>query len=109
MDLADVAGNTADGVHVAATGGAWMALVYGFAGLRDFDGMISFDPCLPQEWTGLRVPLRVRGQRLDVDLNHERLVLTLRRGRGLDVTVRGEAFKVSREEPVTVDLEPHRG
>jgi alpha,alpha-trehalose phosphorylase len=35
MDLGDVGGNVRDGLHVAALGGTWMALVYGFAGLRD--------------------------------------------------------------------------
>ena len=31
IDLANLAGNTADGVHVASCGGVWMALVNGFA------------------------------------------------------------------------------
>jgi alpha,alpha-trehalose phosphorylase len=32
MDLADIAGNVSDGVHVASAAGAWMALVFGFGG-----------------------------------------------------------------------------
>ncbi len=104
MDLADVSSNTADGVHVASTGGVWMALVYGFGGLRDFGGRISFDPCLPPAWSGLRFPLRIRGQRVDVDLTAERLRLVLTEGGGLDLTVRGEALKLTPGEPVTVDL-----
>ena len=38
MDLADVAGNVSDGVHIAAAGGVWKALVFGFGGVREYDG-----------------------------------------------------------------------
>jgi alpha,alpha-trehalose phosphorylase len=77
MDLADVAGNTADGVHVASAGGVWMAAVYGFGGLRDSNGLLSFDPRLPRTWDGLRFPLTVCGQRLDVDIHHDEVRYTL--------------------------------
>jgi len=38
MDLGDIGGNVRDGLHIAALGGTWMAIVYGFAGLRDQGG-----------------------------------------------------------------------
>ena len=50
MDLSDVGGNMMHGAHIASIGGAWMALVYGFAGMRDYGGGISFRPRLPSEW-----------------------------------------------------------
>jgi trehalose/maltose hydrolase-like predicted phosphorylase len=37
-DLADVAGNTSDGVHTAAAGGVWPALVRGSGGVEDESG-----------------------------------------------------------------------
>ncbi len=49
MDLADVGGNVTDGCHIASMGGTWMAFVYGFGGLRDYDGMLSFRPQRPPE------------------------------------------------------------
>ena len=44
MDLADVGGNVKDGCHIASMGGTWMMLAYGFGGMRDFDGALSFWP-----------------------------------------------------------------
>jgi alpha,alpha-trehalose phosphorylase len=44
MDLADVGGNVKDGCHIASMGGTWMLLTYGFGGLRDDDGTLSFWP-----------------------------------------------------------------
>lgn len=66
MDLSNWAGNSNDGVHIASSAGVWLALVHGFAGLRDFGGHLRFDPRLPGAWTEIAFALRVRGQRLAV-------------------------------------------
>jgi alpha,alpha-trehalose phosphorylase len=96
MDLADVAGNTADGVHVASAGGVWMAVVYGFGGLRDSDGGLCFEPRLPRTWDRLAFPLQVRGQRLDVDVRQEAVTYTLSEGGTLTIHHQGKR----------IDLEP---
>ena len=57
MDLADVAGNVSDGVHIASAAGGWMALVFGFGGVRDFDGQLTIDPGCPQRFRSLGVRL----------------------------------------------------
>ena len=57
MDLADVGGNVKDGCHIASMGGTWMMLTYGFGGLRDNDGTLSFWPRrAPQDNAILRFP-----------------------------------------------------
>jgi alpha,alpha-trehalose phosphorylase len=94
MDLADVNGNVVDGVHIASTGGVWMALVYGFGGLRDHDGVLRFDPRLPRSWRRIAFPLRFRDRSLHVTLEDERLHLMLVQGEPLDVEVRGETFRL---------------
>ncbi|MDR1711526.1 MAG: glycoside hydrolase family 65 protein [Propionibacteriaceae bacterium] len=63
VDLADLHHNTADGVHLASAGGVWLALVAGFAGMRDSDGEIRFDPHLPPGWKSLSFSLTVGGER----------------------------------------------
>lgn len=108
MDLADVADNTAYGIHVASTGGVWMALVHGFGGLRDVDGELSFDPLLPDGCARLRFPLQVRGQRLHIDVDPDRIILELGDGPDLHVVVRGAEVTVTAEEPVTVALGERR-
>jgi alpha,alpha-trehalose phosphorylase len=66
-DLLDLQGNMRDGIHIASCGGTWMAVVYGFAGLRDGRGELSFRPALPPHWQKLRFRLRVRGALLEVE------------------------------------------
>jgi alpha,alpha-trehalose phosphorylase len=90
MDLGDVGGNVRDGLHVAALGGTWMALVHGFAGLRDHGGRPRFWPALPDGWRRLHFRLRVRGSLLDVDLRQELATYRLLEGDALEIEHRGE-------------------
>ena len=71
MDLADVAGNASDGVHIASAAGGWMALVFGFGGVRDFDGDLTFDPRLPKRFRSLAFSLRFHDRQLRIRLDHD--------------------------------------
>lgn len=102
VDLANLHGNTSDGVHVASTGGIWATLVNGFAGMRDDDGRISFDPRLPAEWNGISFRLHQGGARFLVELATESIRFTLDRGDRALVWVRGARVELTAEEPVAV-------
>jgi len=99
MDLADVSGNVVDGVHIASTGGVWMALTYGFGGMRDHGGVLRFDPRLPDGWDRLAFPLRFRERSLRVTLTSGRIELLLEEGDPLEVEVRGETIPLKLGEP----------
>ncbi|GIO84768.1 kojibiose phosphorylase [Paenibacillus faecis] len=96
MDLDDVNGNVKDGLHTAAMGGSWMAVVNGFAGLRLFgDGVLSFAPALPSPWDSLRFKIMHRGCLLDVRIGHEAVEYTLLEGDRLTFRHRGEQLELS--------------
>ncbi|MFW5689962.1 MAG: glycosyl hydrolase family 65 protein, partial [Spirochaetota bacterium] len=80
----------------------WMALTYGFAGMRDYDGNLSFDPKLPPQWGRLRFRLRFHRSRLEVDLTHEAYRFTIIEGDPLPVTVLGTEYTVDHDSPVEV-------
>ncbi|MFP4331228.1 MAG: glycoside hydrolase family 65 protein [Spirochaetaceae bacterium] len=103
MDLANVAGNVVDGAHVASTGGVWMALTYGFGGMRDFDGKLSFDPRLPTDWKRLRFPLRFHDSHLEVDLTHEAYTFTVTEGEPLTITVCNSEVNLCAGQPVSLN------
>jgi alpha,alpha-trehalose phosphorylase len=97
MDLANVAGNVVDGVHIASAGGVWMALTYGFGGMRTYDGILSFDPRLPAEWGRLRFPLRYQESRILADLSHESYRFTLLTGPPVEAVVCGQTHTIPDE------------
>ena len=105
VDLADLHANASDGVHVASTGGVWSALVYGFGGLRDFEGRFTIDPRLPAEWTSLTYRIPLREARLQVGVDQDQVTLTLETGEQAEVSVRGKQVQVTAAEPVIVPLD----
>jgi trehalose/maltose hydrolase-like predicted phosphorylase len=68
IDLDDLTGSSAGGLHLAAMGGVWQAMVLGFAGIRPSEGVLSIDPRLPSEWKALEVRVEFRGSHLRVHL-----------------------------------------
>jgi trehalose/maltose hydrolase-like predicted phosphorylase len=104
IDLRDLHQNTRDGLHMASLAGAWTALVVGFGGLRDDEGVLSLDPVLPDGISRLRFRLRWRDFRLTVDVNHSDVTYTVRDGPDGDVTIRhaGEELTLKTESPTTV-------
>jgi trehalose/maltose hydrolase-like predicted phosphorylase len=61
IDLDDLTGTTAGGLHLAAMGGLWQALVFGFAGVRPRGDVLELDPLLPSDWEALELRLAFRG------------------------------------------------
>jgi trehalose/maltose hydrolase-like predicted phosphorylase len=93
FDLDDEAGRSADGLHVATMGSLWQAIVLGFAGLRPAGDELILDPHLPAAWSALEVPFRLRGRRVRIRIEQDRLKLRSDR----PVTVR-----VAGAEPIVV-------
>jgi alpha,alpha-trehalose phosphorylase len=100
MDLADVAGNVSDGVHIASAAGGWMALVFGFGGVRDFDGQLTIDPRLPQRLRSLTFSLRFRDRQLRVRLTHDGESYSLDEGEPLEVMIRGRRHVIALDASV---------
>ncbi|OLB82325.1 MAG: family 65 glycosyl hydrolase [Actinobacteria bacterium 13_2_20CM_2_71_6] len=106
MDLADIAGNTSNGVHIASAAGMWSSLVFGFGGVRDFDGDLSFEPTLPRVWTSLSFSLRFCKRQIRVQLTHEEERYLIEEGEPLEITIRGERYLLSPGTPTTVPRGP---
>ncbi|MEO6020008.1 MAG: glycosyl hydrolase family 65 protein [Knoellia sp.] len=110
VDLADRHSNTADGVHVASTGGVWSALVSGFGGFRDHgqdhgEGQFAIDPRLPRGWDSLTYRVCLRGTRVRVTVRPSELELLVEDGEGpVTFEVRGESVTVTPVEQVVVAL-----
>ena len=73
LDVADLSGTTAAGLHMANLGGAWQAILAGFAGLQVRAGVLSVDPRLPGAWGSLQLRFRCLGRRVRLDITHERV------------------------------------
>ena len=101
MDLSDVGGNVKDGCHIASMGGTWMALTYGFGGMRDDTEILTFRPRRsPGQPAKLRFPVTYRGQIMDVELGPDSATYSLREGDGLLIRHEDEEIHLSKKTPV---------
>jgi alpha,alpha-trehalose phosphorylase len=114
VDLDDRHNNTADGVHVASTGGVWSALVCGFGGFRDHGPRLGedqwqLDPRLPASWPSLTYRVTLHGTRVRITVRIDELELTIEDGtEPLTFNIRGQRVTVKEGAPVVVPLD-HQG
>ena len=90
MDLQNTKGNTRDGIHAANMAGTWQSIVFGFAGMRAWNGELSFAPTLPEAWSSYEFQMSYRGRLLRVRVDGEGAAVRLVEGEGMAVVVDGE-------------------
>ncbi len=89
LDLYNLHKNTGDGVHTANMGGAYMAIVYGFAGIRINEDGISIDPFVPHNLKGYSFSFIYRGRHIRLCVRDDLMTVQLIDGDGFEFTHRG--------------------
>ena len=100
MDLDDHHNNFYAGIHAANMAGTWLAIVYGFAGLRTNGGKLEFHPYVPESWEGYSFTIRYRGKTLSAELSHGERTFTLTEGEEICFWLEGREIILSEKEKV---------
>ncbi|GAA2717108.1 MULTISPECIES: glycosyl hydrolase family 65 protein [Streptomyces] len=106
MDLFDLEGNTRDGLHIASLAGTWFALVIGFGGMREVDGLVAFSPRLPEQLGRLAFTVQFRGHRLRVEIARTQATYTLLDGESQDILHCGERLTLLTDAPEARPIPP---
>lgn len=80
MDLYNTHNNTRDGIHTANMGGVYMAIVYGFGGLRIKEDGLHLAPVLPEQWRGYDFQLRLEDSLIRVSVKRASAEIVLAQG-----------------------------
>jgi trehalose/maltose hydrolase-like predicted phosphorylase len=106
IDLRETHAAISGGVHIAAQGGLWLAVVFGFCGFALRNDGVSLDPHVPRHWE--RVSFRVywQGRRLHVaiDTALEICDVTLEDGAPMAVFLRGARYGLDASGALRVSL-----
>jgi alpha,alpha-trehalose phosphorylase len=105
MDVADVGGNVEHGLHLASMGGIWMTVVYGIAGMRDFEGELSFAPRLWAANGGISFKLTVRKCLLSIDIRDQHADYTLLKGEKLKLSHWDKPFTLKKGETKRLEID----
>lgn len=98
LDLDNTHGNTKDGLHLANMGGTWMAIVFGFVGLRIKESGLYLQPKLPKQWRRLSFRKLYQGRKLEFEMDQEQVRITLLEGEALPIKLAGKDILLQRNK-----------
>ncbi|MFC3650275.1 beta-phosphoglucomutase [Dyella humi] len=107
VDIDNLHGNTSHGVHMAAMAGSWLALAWGFGGMRVIDGRPAFAPSLPAAWGSYRFGVRWRDHHIRVTVKKDRVEYALTEGAQLDILHHGKMVSLYAGHTVNLPLHAH--
>jgi len=94
LDLFNTHKNTKDGIHTANMGGNFMAIVYGFAGLRIKEDGIYFAPAIPKQWEEYKFQINYEDSQIKVKVNMKESIYTLVKGTTKPIHVYGKCYEL---------------
>ena len=94
LDLDDTHGNTKDGVHTANMGGTWMAIVYGFAGLRIKEDNISLTLNLPKNWKQLKFKFLYKNTPIQVHMKVDKTEISFQCNNPINLKVNNILYEI---------------
>lgn len=97
LDLDNTHGNTKDGLHMANMGGAWMAIVFGFAGLRIKETGLFLHPKIPKEWERFTFRIQYQGRKLEIQIDQQQIWITLVEGEPLKIKLYGQEILLEKK------------
>ena len=92
LDLFNTHKNTKDGIHTANMGGTYMAIVYGFGGLRIKEDGLHIAPSLPAPWTEYDFKVRYEDSQIQVTVERQGCKITLLNGTKKKIYLYGKSF-----------------
>ncbi len=98
LDLFNTHKNTKDGIHTANMGGNYMAIIYGFGGVRIKEQGLFLAPILPKDWNAYEFCLMYHNSRIGVSVNKSGCEVELLEGTGQEVFIYGEKYRLIKEE-----------
>lgn len=96
LDIRNLHNNTKDGIHTANMGGCFMAVVYGFAGLKVSEKGISIAPFVPDKWDGYSFKITYHGNLLRIEVDKKSVSVTLEEGKPFAMKVFSKEVKVDK-------------
>ncbi len=104
LDLDDYNNEVNEGLHITSMGGTWMSVVYGFGGMKIREGMLSFEPRMPEGWKGLSFKIYHRGCTLKVSIDKSKVKIENLVGGDTELLLCGSKVELKAGRMVFADL-----
>ncbi len=97
-DLYDLHNNVKNGVHIAAMAGSWQCIVFGFAGMRQIDGMLSFNPRLNNDLDKIEFKITFKNRVIKVSIDKTCEKFELVNGDDIQIMNKGKLINLTNKE-----------
>jgi maltose phosphorylase len=104
LDLDDYNNEVNEGLHITSMGGTWMSVVHGFGGMMIREGLLSFEPHLPESWKALSFKILYRERTLKVHIEKGRVSIENLEGEAVELFLEGKKVKLEKSGSVFEDL-----
>ncbi len=104
LDLFNTHKNTKDGIHTANMGGNFMAIVYGFGGLRIKESGICFAPVIPSCWEEYSFQINYEDSQIRVKVNQEKSTFVLMKGTAKTIRVYDQIFELTENTDIRMTM-----
>jgi len=95
LDLDNYNRNTNEGLHITSLAGAWMNIVYGFAGLRSDERTLSFSPRIPKEWDKYSFSIFYHNTIIKLLITKEYIELSTDSPMDININIYGKAYSLN--------------
>ena len=100
LDLDDYNSEVAEGCHTTSMGGTWMAIVYGFAGMRIKNEELHFKPLITKNWKSYSFHIKFRNNVLLVKIDKNGTSIYNIEGENINVTINEKKYIIREKETV---------
>ncbi len=94
LDLDDYNGDSDEGCHITSMAGTWMAVVKGFGGMRVNNGLVSFKPYIPAQWTSYSFKVRFRDNLLRINVKQDGITIDNQTNKSINVKIFDEVYNL---------------
>lgn len=96
LDLDDYNNDTEDGCHITSMAGTWLSVIKGFGGTRVRNGLLHFNPFIPDQWKSYSFRLEFRGRVIKVRVSRDGVDTTLESGEPMEIYLKGTSMQLSK-------------
>ena len=104
LDLFNTHKNTKDGIHTANMGGNFMAIVYGFGGLRIKESGIHFAPIIPSSWEEYSFQINFEDSQIRVRVKKTESSFILMRGSSKTIQVYDKYYQLIKQLDIPMTI-----
>ncbi len=104
LDLDDYNKEAHEGLHITSMSGSWLAIVKGFAGMRNTINSIVFNPYIPQGWKSYSFSITYRGAVFSITVTKKKVTLHVSSGYITNLELYGTVYSLKTGEDLTVEM-----